>query len=179
MTQPDIATLLADAREIYGVFGKDQQALAVVEKALALDPTSVEALNLKASILYDLDRDDEAYAFHQQALAVEPQSVEALHGLASLANDAGKYADAIAWADKGFAAFPHDPHPEMQDNEDYRQRLLAELYNEKAFALWFLWKRDEAVRLLTIEGPDACPLEIENFEDELAWLEEHPESPED
>lgn len=179
MAEIDVQALLADAREVYAVFGKSQKALEIVEQVLAVEGTNLEALNLKAAILYDLDRDEEAAAFHQRALVLEPHSVEALHGMASIANDTARYQDAIDWTERGFAAFPHDPHPELVDNEDLRQRLLAELFNEQAFAYWYLGQRDVAMRLLTEDGPALCPLEIENFEDELAWLEEHPDTPDE
>lgn len=178
MSEKSIADLLAEAREVYGVFGRAPQALTIVDKALAQEPKSVEALNLKAAILYELDRDDEARMYHEQALAIEPCSVEALHGLTALANDAGEYEQALAMAARGFACIPNDPHPEFRENEDYRQRLIAELYNEKAFALWYTGNREEAIRLLTEEGPSACPMEMETLEDQLEWLEEHQASPE-
>lgn len=179
MVYQTVEEMLADAREIYGVFGRAQQALTIVDRALEQEPQHVEALNLKAAILYELDRDDEAIEFHRCALELEPCSVEGLHGLTAIANDHHQYADAIAMADRAFACIPQDPLPEFRENEDYRQRLVAALYTEKAFALWYTGNHDEAVRLLTEEGPDACPLEVETFEDELDWLEEHPESPDE
>ena len=101
------------------------------------------------------------------------------HGLAAIANDSDKYAEAFEWANRAFRAIPKDPFPEFRENEDYRQRLIAELYNEKAFALWYLNEKEEAARLLTDEGPQACPLEVETFEDQLEWLQAHPDSPEE
>ncbi|HEY3377457.1 MAG TPA: tetratricopeptide repeat protein [Armatimonadota bacterium] len=179
MDDQPVNAILTEAREVYGVFGKSPQALKLVDQALAAEPKNVDALNLKASILYDLDRDDEARDLHQQALTVEPHSVEAHHGLAAIANDTGKYAEAFEWTQRGFRAVPQDPYPEFRENEDYRQRLIAELYNEKAFALWYLGEQEEAARLLTEEGPEACPLEVETFEDQLEWLEHHPHSPDE
>lgn len=179
MRNQDVVALLADAREVYGVFGKAERALGIVDKALEIEPQSVEALNLKAAILYELDRDDEADAYHRKALEVAPCSVEAWHGLASLANDRADYATALELAERGIACIPNDPNPEFIENEDYRQRLTAELLNEKAFALWYLDRRDEAQKLLTEDGPEMCPLEVETMEDQLEWLEHHPESPEE
>lgn len=173
-----VEELLADARETYGVFGRAQRALNIVDQALEVEPQNVEALNLRGAILYELDRDEEAADYHRRALAVEPHSVEALHGLASLANDAGRYTEALDWLNTAFQSIPKDPNPELKENEDYRQRLIAELYNEKAFALWYTGHHDVAERLLTKEAPLACPLEVENFEEELEWLEEHPDRPE-
>ena len=179
MHDSTVAELLADAREVYGVFGKAEKALGIVDRALTSEPNNVVALNLKAAILYDLDRDNEAVACHRHALEIDPCSVEALHGLAALANDHGHYADAIKLVDQGFAALPNDTDPEMQENEDFRQRVLAELFNEKAFALWYTGRKLEAEKYLTVDAPAMCPLEVETFEEELEWLEEHPDSPED
>lgn len=179
MSEPSIQALLSDAREVYGIFGKAQRALTIVNRALEVAPRSVEALNLKAAILYELDRDEEAQACHEEALRIEPCSVEALHGLAAVANDQEYYTAALEWIERGFACLPTDPDPELKENEDYRQRLIAELYNEKAFSLWYLGRREEAKRVLTQDGPDACPLEVETFEDQLIWLQEHPDSPEE
>ena len=171
---PDMQALLAKARELYGVFGKSERALAVVERALAESPEDVEALNLQAAILYDLDRDEEARDAHLRALAREPCSVEALHGLAALANDRSQYTEALAWLERAFHALPQDPSVEFRDNADYRQRVIAQLYVEQAQALWNLAQRDEARRVLREDGPRACPLEVETLEDELEWLENNP-----
>ena len=91
----------------------------------------------------------------------------------------GQYAEALKWLDIAFGSITQDPSSEFRENEDYRQRLIAEVYNEKAFALWYTGQREDAARLLSQDAPLACPLEIENFEEELEWLEEHPESPEE
>lgn len=171
MTEKSVETLLAEAREIYGVFGKAERALGIVEQALSIENENIEALNLKAAILYELDRDDEALEMHQQALDIEPCSVEALHGMAAIANDRDDFAGGLQWTDRGFACIPNDPYPEFRENEDYRQRLIAELYNEKATALWGLGRQEDARRLLTDEAPKACPIEVENFDDQLDWLE--------
>jgi tetratricopeptide (TPR) repeat protein len=176
---PSVEELLADAREVYGVFGKAQRALGIVDRALEREPKNIEALNLKAAILYELDEDEEAAAYHLRALELEPCSVEALHGLAALANDHEDYAKALELADRGIDCIPRDPGTEFNENEDYRQRLIAELLSEKAFALWYTGHRDEAKALLTEEGPSQCPLEVETFEDQLDWLERHPEGPEE
>lgn len=178
MTNRTIADLLTEAREAYGVFDRAQRALTIVDRALEINPKNVEALNLKAAILYELDRDTEAEAYHLRVVEIEPCSVEALHGLAALANDREEYEKALEWSERGFACIPNDPSTEFKENEDYRQRLIAELGNEKAFALWYTGRQEEAERLLTEEGPAMCPLEVETFEDQLDWLKEHPEGAE-
>jgi len=177
VNETSIIGLLSDAREVYSALGNARKALVLVDSALQKAPERVDALNLKAAILYDLDRDAEAMAYHQQVLAIQPSSVEALHGMAAIANDAGDYTGALAWTDKGLRSIPEDTDPEFLENEDFRQRLTAELYNERAFALWYLGRKPEAIYLLTEEGPAMCPMEVETLEDELAWLEGHPHAP--
>jgi tetratricopeptide (TPR) repeat protein len=171
--------MLAEARELFGVFGKSRQALEMVDRVLAIKTDNVDALNLKADILFDLDRDDEAREFHLQAFAQDPNSVEALHGLASIANERGNFTDALEWIRCAFSAIPNDADREFMENEDFRQRLIAELYNEQAFALWYLGEVEEATRVLSQDAPDACPLEIESFEDQLDWLQHHRDRPEE
>lgn len=179
MNNPSIEEMLADAREVYGVFGKAKRALGIVDRALLLNPRNIEALNLKAAVLYELDRDEESAAYHLRALELEPCSVEALHGLAAIANDHVDYAGALEWADRGIDCIPLDPGSEFNENEDYRQRLIAELLSEKAFTLWYTGRRDEAKKLLTEKGPAQCPLETGTFEDQLDWLERHPDRPDE
>lgn len=152
-----VGELLAEARDAYGVFGKAQRALTLVEQALADEPDNVEALNLKAAILYELDRDEETADYHRRALAVEPHSVEALHGLGALANDQQRFSEALEWIDNAFQSIAQDPNPEFKENADYRQRVIAELYNEKAFALWYSGHREEAARLLSEDAPPRLP----------------------
>jgi tetratricopeptide (TPR) repeat protein len=166
-----ITEILAEARNLYDVFGKPDKALVLVERALKTEPEHVEALNLKGEILFIMERDDAAIAAYQLALSFEPHSVEALHGMAEIANEHETYTEALHWVERGFLAIPDDPYPEFIENEDYRQRLIAELYNEKATALWHLGRHVEATELLTVDAPKACPIEVEYFEDLLDELE--------
>lgn len=69
--------------------GKGQMAanrvgLAIVdfERALALDPRSVKALNALGACYDDLHRYDIAMTFYKQALAIEPQSADTLNNMA-------------------------------------------------------------------------------------------------
>lgn len=172
MAETTVAQLLAEARDVYDVFGKPEQALVLVGKALAREPENVEALNLKGEILFILERDKEAIGCYQLALSLEPNSVEALHGLAEITNEHGEQTEALQWVARGFAAIPHDPYAEFTENEDYRQRLIAELYHQQALALWRLGRREEATALLTMDAPKACPIEVEYFEELLEELAE-------
>lgn len=179
MTKENVSTLLAESRELFSALGKTAQALKMVERALAISPDDVEALNLKAVILYEDDRDKEAEECHLLALKADPYSIEAHYGLASIANDRHDYPAALRHCQAGFKAIPKETYPEFHENQEYRQRIIAELYNEKAFALWYTGKQSKARKLLQEDGAKDCPLELETLEDQLAWLEYHPDNPDD
>ena len=81
--------------------GKRQMAanrlgLAIVdfERALALDPRSVKALNALGACYDELRRYDIAMSFYKQALAIEPQSADTLNNMAVSLAMAGHPADA-------------------------------------------------------------------------------------
>jgi Tfp pilus assembly protein PilF len=56
-------------------------ALLAVDEALRLDPTSVDALVLRGSILHDLVRIGESDASYRQALTLDPGNAEALNNI--------------------------------------------------------------------------------------------------
>ena len=73
----------------YYAAGKQQMAadrlgLAIVdfERALALDPRSVRALNALGACYDDLHRYDVAMGFYKKALAIEPKSADTLNNMA-------------------------------------------------------------------------------------------------
>lgn len=179
MNNENISALLSESRELFSALGKTAQALKMVERALALVPDNVEALNLKGAILYEEDRDEEAEECHLQALHTNPYSVEAHYALASIANDRHDYPGALRHCQSGFKAIAKDKYVEFLENAEYRQRIIAELYNEKAFALWYSGKKPQARKLLQVDAPKECPLEHETLEDQLEWLEYHPDNPEE
>lgn len=174
----DIAKLQAQARDLYGTLEKPEQALALLEQALQLDPLNVETLNLLAAVRYELDDLTAAEEYHQDALKICPHSVEALHGLAALANEESDYALALKYTKAALAAVPLDPSTEFRENADYRQRLVAQVYIERATALWMQGNEDDARHILTVTAPAACPLEEDNFAAELEWLLENPDGEE-
>lgn len=179
MSNENVSALLAESRELFSALGKTAQALKMAERALAIAPDNVEALNLKAAILYEDDRDEEAEECHLEALKADHYSIEAHYGLASIANDRHDYPAALQHCQAGIKAIPKEKYPEFLENAEYRQRIIAELYNEKAFALWYTGKQSKARKLLQEEAPLQCPLELETLEDQLAWLEYHPDNPDE
>ncbi|MEI7832381.1 MAG: tetratricopeptide repeat protein [bacterium] len=168
----EIETLQSQARDLYGTLEQPEKALALLLRALELDKNNVETLNLLAAVYYELDDIETAEDFHGNALDVCPNSVEALHGLAALANERGDHTQALKLTKFALDAAPLDPSTEFRENADYRQRLLAQVYIERATALWQQGNPADAHHILTITAPTACPLEEETFAEELEWLEE-------
>jgi len=90
--RPSVSTNTGGAPAEFDRFyaaGKQQLAanrigLAIVdfERALALDPRSVRALNALGACYDELHRYDIARDFYQQALAIEPQSADTLNNMA-------------------------------------------------------------------------------------------------
>ncbi len=167
--------ILADTREVFAVFGKTAPALKAVNELLLIEPDNIDALNLKAAILYEMDSDDESILISRKVLELCPNNVEALHAMIAAENDQHNYAKALKWFKKAEKAIDEDNSLEFVENEDYRQSLIAQIYSEKAYALWYSGKHDEAIKVLTETGPLNCPLEIETFEDELDWLKNNPD----
>ena len=63
--------------------GKYQEALIWYDKALAIDPKHVRALNGKGNALSQLGKYEEAITWHDKALSIDPQHIENLAGKAN------------------------------------------------------------------------------------------------
>ncbi|OMC44460.1 tetratricopeptide repeat protein [Mycobacterium sp. IS-1264] len=70
-------------------------ALLAVDEALRLDPTNVDGLVLRGSVLHDLRRIPESDAAYRQALALEPDNAEALNNMAVNRVQRGRFATAL------------------------------------------------------------------------------------
>lgn len=174
MNNKDFNEKLVDIREVFAVFGKVAPALKTVNELLSIAPENIDALNLKAAILYEMDHDDESIEVSEKVLEIYPDNVEALHAMIVAANDQHNYARALKWFKKAIKAIVTDKSTQFVENEDFRQALIAQIYCEKAYSLWYSDKQDDAITVLTETGPKVCPLEIETFEDELDWLKNNP-----
>jgi arylsulfatase A-like enzyme/Tfp pilus assembly protein PilF len=75
--------------------GKDREAIAHYEKALALRPDYVEALNSLGLTLVHAGRIDDAIARYEQALKIKPDYVQAHNNLANVLERTGRHAQAI------------------------------------------------------------------------------------
>lgn len=70
-------------------------ALLAVDEALRLNPTSVDTLLLRGSILHDLGRIAESDASYRQALTLDPGNAEALNNIGVNRLQSGKFAPAL------------------------------------------------------------------------------------
>lgn len=127
--------------------GRDADALAPMQKAVALAPENAEAQNNLGATLRDLGRLEEAAACSQRALKIRPDFAEAHLNLGNALTDLGKPDEAVA---------------------SYRRALefkpgYATAYSSMGNALTALGRPDEAVvscrRALEIE-PDSAAAHV-------------------
>ncbi|HXI03074.1 MAG TPA: protein kinase [Candidatus Saccharimonadales bacterium] len=93
---PDYAPALARLAAI-AIFGDNDLAGAAkqLERALALDPTDLDVLNLAAALLNNLGRLDEALAIREAVVHRDPVNVTTLFNLGNSQRWAGRYDAAI------------------------------------------------------------------------------------
>ena len=103
---PDSETLLVRLGHTYLVSGKPGEALATMDKVLALNPRNVDALTVRAGILDAAGRKDEARQGYERALEIEPESRFLRMSLASNLGTAGKLEEAAAIYERLIADFP-------------------------------------------------------------------------
>jgi arylsulfatase A-like enzyme/Flp pilus assembly protein TadD len=93
---PDSEVLLVRLGHTYLVSGRPGEALETMEKVLAVDPKSVDALTVAAGILDATGRKEEARSYYERALAVEPESRHLRMSYAGNLASTGRFKDAIA-----------------------------------------------------------------------------------
>jgi tetratricopeptide (TPR) repeat protein len=96
----------------------DRAGLAIVafEKALAIDPTSVAALNAIAMAYDQLHRPDVAKVYYLKALAIEPNSADTLNNMAVSTANSGDVKTASEFFTRAAELAPNDGtiHENMQ-----------------------------------------------------------------
>jgi len=100
--QPDLPQALLGLADALLAQGPDVQVLALIDRAMALDPTMplAQAAALKAVALHRLQRTDEAIAEWQKVLALRPDDPDAHFGMSLGLLALGRYAEgwpAYAW----------------------------------------------------------------------------------
>lgn len=109
--------------------GKHDEAVALLQKAVASNPASFEALNNLGLALAATRKLDAAVAAYQKAIALQPDYVEARNNLGSALIGLGRHADAIAELEQALALKPD----------------LAALHNNLGSALAALDRHADAV----------------------------------
>jgi len=82
-------------------------AVAMADRALALDPSNVDALNAKAASLRHYRRWLEAESMFQQALAIDPSSAELLEDYAEFLAFVGRMDEALQVTSRGMSIDPN------------------------------------------------------------------------
>jgi tetratricopeptide (TPR) repeat protein len=86
--------------------GNYTQAITYLDKALAIDPHDVDALNNKGGTLMDLGNYTEAIPYLERALAIDPNYKWALDNKGLTLADLENYTGAITYYDKALAIDP-------------------------------------------------------------------------
>ena len=81
-------------------------AVALIERALAIDPTSAPACNNLGTFLRKLGRNGDALASFDRALAIKPDHAEALHNRGNALRQLQRHEDALESYDRALAVKP-------------------------------------------------------------------------
>jgi tetratricopeptide (TPR) repeat protein len=119
---PDQATIHINYGVALKELNRTTEALASLDRALALQPNQAEAHNNRGAVLYLLERYDEALASYDRALALKPDYANAHHNRGSTLNKLSRPAEALASYDRAIALNPR--HAEAHNN---RGVVLQEL----------------------------------------------------
>ena len=98
----------ANKGAVLNSLGNYTEAIKSYDKALAIDPHNVYALNNKGAALYRLGNYPGAILYYHKALAIQPNYVNALINKGISLHDLGHYHDAIISYDKVLALKPND-----------------------------------------------------------------------
>ncbi len=105
---PDSELLATRLGYTYLVTGRTQDALATMNRVLAVNPRSVDALTAVAVIMDNLDRKDDARDAFARALAVDPGNKFLRTGYAGALAATGRLAEAVAAYEPLVADYPKD-----------------------------------------------------------------------
>lgn len=100
---PDSAWLLSEYARLLAIAGNADDSIAAAKKAVAAQPTDIEAQTILGIVLAAANQDAAAKAAFEAAIALNPAHAVALTGLARLESDAGK---ATSELEAALAAYP-------------------------------------------------------------------------
>jgi len=88
--------------------GRNEEALAAYDKALAIDPNDADAHNNRGVVLETLGRNEEALASFDKALAIDPKYAFAHYNRGNVLEKLGRDQEALAAYDKALAIDPNN-----------------------------------------------------------------------
>jgi tetratricopeptide (TPR) repeat protein len=109
--------------------GEYQDALAYYDRALAMDPSNVSALEGKGAALDNLGEYQDALAYYDRALAMDPSNVNITSNKGGALGNLGRYEEAIGYIDRALAMDPSN----------------VNTINNKGAALFYLGREEEAI----------------------------------
>jgi tetratricopeptide (TPR) repeat protein len=93
-TSSNVNDLIDKGNSFYNL-GNYQEAITYYDKALAIDPNNVYALNAKGVALGNLNKSQEAITYYDKALAIDPNNVYALNAKGVALGNLNKSQEAI------------------------------------------------------------------------------------
>jgi len=85
---------------------KYKESIVYFDKALAINPDSVDALNSKGRALLKMGNNNGSIPYFDKALAINPKYIYGLYGKGDALLNMGKYKESIVYFDKALAIDP-------------------------------------------------------------------------
>ncbi len=129
---PDYAPAWAALAITADVTDQDAAAERAAQRALAIDPDNVDALDALGSVYRDAWRWQEAEALFNRALAIDPDSAELLEDVAEFMASTGRVKEQLELAERGYAIDPYlDPLVDV-----YAGALITAGQTGQALEVW-------------------------------------------
>jgi tetratricopeptide (TPR) repeat protein len=108
LAAPDNEVVLQQSVGTLDELGRNDEALAQVDAAIARTPERASLRALRGVVLLRAGSEDDARLAFEQALERDPNSARATAGLGTVRADSGQLPEAIALFDKAYALDPHE-----------------------------------------------------------------------
>lgn len=86
-----------------------EEAIDIADKALSIDPDSVEAYTNKAHALEKVGTIDETLEYYDKALEIDPNIIDMWLSKANALKDYERFDEALECYKKALTHFPHNP----------------------------------------------------------------------